>query len=66
MKMEIDAHRCSGHGRCYVIAPDLFTDDDAGYGQVVGEGQVDEANHAGAERAAAGCPEQAIHIDRDS
>ena len=29
----IDATRCSGHGRCYDVAPALFTDDDRGYGQ---------------------------------
>ncbi|TMR96272.1 ferredoxin [Nonomuraea basaltis] len=36
MKVRIDPERCQGHGRCY----HLFTEDDEGYGQVIGDGVV--------------------------
>ncbi|MFC7733795.1 ferredoxin [Actinomadura keratinilytica] len=29
-----------GHGRCYDLAPDLFGEDDEGYGKVLGDGTV--------------------------
>ena len=32
VKVQIDSERCQGHGRCYDLAPDLFGDDDEGYG----------------------------------
>ena len=34
------SQRCQGHGRCYDLAPDLFGDDEEGYGQVLGDGTV--------------------------
>ena len=27
MKLRIDAEACTGHGRCYVLAPDVFDHD---------------------------------------
>src|SRR3546814_10183679 len=35
MRIEIDGDRCSGHGRCYSLAPDVFDCDDEGYGRVL-------------------------------
>ena len=46
MKVQIDSARCQGHGRCYDLAPELFSEDDEGYGQVVGEGIVPLAKAA--------------------
>jgi ferredoxin len=60
MKISIDAERCTGHGRCYIEAPELFTDDDRGYGQVIGDGEVTEEHRDAARRAAIVCPEQAV------
>ena len=40
VKVQIDPERCQGHGRCYDLAPDLFGDDEEGYGQVLGDGTV--------------------------
>lgn len=31
MRIEVDAERCVGHGRCYALAPDIFEADDDGY-----------------------------------
>jgi ferredoxin len=61
----IDDERCAGHGRCYVIAPDLFTDDERGYGATVGRGAVTPDQLDVAQRAVAACPEHAISIFED-
>lgn len=62
MKISIDPDRCSGHGRCYVVSPSLFVDDEAGYGQVRTDVHLSEDLRPDAKRAAAACPEQAITI----
>ena len=31
MRVSVDAHLCSGQGRCYVVSPELFSSDDDGY-----------------------------------
>ena len=31
MKLHIDADACTGHGRCYVLAPEVFEPDDEGH-----------------------------------
>jgi ferredoxin len=61
MKVQIDSSRCQGHGRCYDLVPDLFGDDDEGYGQVRRE-VVPPGQEPDARRAAANCPERAIEI----
>ncbi len=33
--VEIDTDRCSGHGRCYALAPEVFAPDDEGYGRLI-------------------------------
>ncbi len=63
MKLRIDAGLCQGHGRCYDLAPDLFDDDDEGYGRVLGDGVVPRPAEPDARRAALNCPEQAIKLD---
>ena len=64
MKLRIDSDNCTGHGRCYALAPDLFDADDAGYGWVKDKGKVvpDELEDQ-AKLAVANCPERAIYID---
>ncbi|HEX5586500.1 MAG TPA: ferredoxin [Acidimicrobiia bacterium] len=64
MRVAIDTERCSGHGRCYVLAPSLFVDDDRGYGQVRGHGTVAPEREADAQRAVVACPEQAITLEQ--
>lgn len=62
MKIRIDSEACTGHGRCYAVAPELFEADDSGYGQVIEEDVAPE-READARRAVASCPERAISID---
>ena len=62
MKVQIDPERCQGHGRCYDLAPDLFGDDEEGYGQVLGDGTVAPDQERNARLAVANCPEHAIEV----
>ena len=61
MKIRIDTDRCSGHGRCYDLAPELFTDDEYGYGQVINEDVPPELAEK-AQLAVDCCPERAIEL----
>ena len=63
MKVAIDSDRCTGHGRCFVLTPELFTDDERGYGQVIGDGTVSDSQREAAERAVRACPERAITVE---
>jgi ferredoxin len=61
MRVRIDPERCTGHGRCYSLASEIFEPDDEGHGMVMVENVPPEL----AEKARAGvenCPEQAILI----
>ena len=62
MKLQIDPAVCQGHGRCYDLAPDLFGDDDEGFGQVLGDGIVPAEKEQQARLAVANCPERAITL----
>ena len=31
MRLRLDEEKCTGHGRCYVLGPDVFGEDDAGH-----------------------------------
>ena len=60
--LAIDPERCQGHGRCYDLAPDLFGDDEEGYGQVLGDGTVPPEAERHARLAVVNCPEHAIEV----
>lgn len=62
MKITIDTERCTGHGRCYSLAPELFDADDEGYGTAVGDGRVAPEQEDAARRAVNNCPERAITL----
>lgn len=64
MKVRIDTELCTGHGRCYSLAPEVFEPDDLGHGVVILE-DVPESLRAKAEVGMANCPEQAISISDD-
>jgi ferredoxin len=59
MRVTIDQGRCQGHGRCYELAPEVFTDDESGYGSVVSP-DVPAPLEAQAQAAVNACPERAI------
>jgi ferredoxin len=62
VKIQIDPALCQGHGRCYDLAPELFGDDDEGFGQVLGDGTVPPGKEQEARLAVANCPERAIAL----
>ena len=66
MKVQIDPERCQGHGRCYDLAPGLFGDDDEGYGQVLGDGEVKPDQEQAARLAVLNCPEHAIDLVQEA
>jgi ferredoxin len=51
-----------GHGMCYSLAPNVFEDDDEGYGHVIGDGEVSQAHAEEARSGVANCPEGAISV----
>lgn len=60
-RVSVDADLCTGHGRCYTLAPDVFDADEAGHSIVL----VDEVSGQLEEHAAVGeqnCPESAITV----
>jgi ferredoxin len=66
MKVRINSDVCQGHGRCYDLAPDLFGDDDEGFGQVLGDGVIPPEREREARVAVANCPERAIEVIEES
>ena len=62
MRIRLDVDRCQGHGRCYVLAPDLFDADDYGHCVLL----VDEVPADRLDDARTGvenCPEQALSLE---
>jgi ferredoxin len=61
MKLRIDNEACTGHGRCYVLAPDVFEPDDEGHSVALVVDIPAELLDK-AQLAVANCPESAITI----
>ena len=59
MKLRVDLEKCTGHGRCYDLAPELFDEDEAGH-CVLLHAEVPAGLEAQAWVAAGNCPEEAI------
>lgn len=57
----VDPGRCQGHGRCTMLAPDVFDSDEAGYAIVLVD-EVPTGLLADVEEAIATCPERAISL----
>ncbi|MCX4092366.1 ferredoxin [Nocardia sp. alder85J] len=64
LRIEIDRGRCTGHGRCYMLEPELFDVDDDGWPIVLvtdAEPLRERAVHA-----ADNCPERAITLHEEA
>lgn len=62
MRVKVDTELCVGHGRCYVLAPDVFAADDFGHCEVL-LSMVDGALAEQARIGAENCPERAITVE---
>ena len=61
MQVEIDTSSCTGHGRCYTLAPHVFDADEEGR-CVLLAAEVAPAHEREARSAVINCPEDAISI----
>ena len=59
MRVKVDRDMCTGHGRCYVLAPEVFDADDDGY-SLARFDEVPPELEAKARIGQANCPEGAI------
>jgi ferredoxin len=64
LRVRIDTARCQGHGRCAIVAPEVFDVDDLGKGRVLLD-PCPEEFRAVAEEAEFSCPETAIAVCGD-
>jgi ferredoxin len=63
MRVAVDADVCTGHGRCYALAPDVFGPDDFGHCELLRpDGAVPEELEGQARIGRDNCPELAISI----
>jgi ferredoxin len=62
VKIALDADACTGHGRCYALAPQVFDADDVGHCVILHE-EVPADLESAARTAVANCPETALTID---
>jgi len=64
MKIKVDRDLCQGHGRCVIVAPELFAFADGEDQAHVFTENVPAESEALAERAARACPERAVIITK--
>ncbi len=64
MKIRVDRDRCVGHGRCYELAPNVFSEDDRGHCLIEQE-NVPPEFETQARVGVANCPEKAISATED-
>lgn len=64
MRIRLDRETCTGHGRCYVLAPHVFDADADGYCLPLFE-RIPEQLADQAKRAALNCPEDALTVVED-
>lgn len=62
MRIILDADACTGHGRCYALAPDVFDADDQGH-CVIKVDDIPDHEQAAARVAVSNCPEVALSIE---
>ena len=62
MKVRVDGAVCVGHGRCYVLGPEVFGEDERGHCRILTP-EVPPALAAQARLGAQNCPEGAITVE---
>lgn len=61
-RVRLHTARCVGHGRCYVLAPEVFGEDDRGHCVILVE-EVTGSLLEEARRGEQNCPEEAIEVE---
>jgi len=64
VKVRVDTGLCVGHGRCYMLAPEVFGEDERGHCVVPNEDIGPELEKQ-ARMGEANCPEGAIEIEEE-
>jgi ferredoxin len=62
MRVVVDTDMCTGHGRCYTLAPEVFEADDNGHSSVISV-EIPESLRDKALIGRDNCPERAISIE---
>ena len=63
MTVKVDGALCTGHGRCYSLAPEVFDADDEGYSEPRDTMiDVPEEHEEATRHGAHACPEGAISV----
>jgi len=62
MKVRVDEAACVGHGRCYVLAPEVFEADDRGH-CLIAVAELSPELEAKARLGEENCPERAIVLE---
>lgn len=62
MRVILDRAACSGHARCFALAPEVYDIDDEGFNSV-DQAEVPPEFEQQARDGAEACPEQAIAIE---
>ena len=65
-RLHVDAERCQGHNRCYLLLPELIRLDDHGFASVLDNGVVPPDLIDKARLAVRNCPEFALRLGRDT
>jgi ferredoxin len=63
MRVSVDNSLCSGHARCWALAPDIFTIDDDGYSDIGVGREVPPGREDDARKGVAACPERALRCE---
>ena len=63
-KITLDRDVCTGHGRCYALAPEVYGADDDGYCELLAEEPAPELMEK-ARLGAMNCPEEALTISEE-
>jgi ferredoxin len=64
VKLRFDADKCVGHGRCYVLAPEVYGEDEAGH-CVPHLTDIPQELRDQARAGEQNCPEGALEITDD-
>ena len=62
MRVKLNPERCSGHARCFAVAPEVYDIDDNGFCLPLPDQQLSSDLEAAARDGVDACPENALTI----